>query len=108
MKFFVPATNTPQSAEDIWEGTVKFAKQNLGWNIADRRIFRIEYSHEGKSYIAEVGQSSQVNRELVLVILESNAYLICTGNRGVLRGEPILVGKGEVRSVTEFEPANQE
>jgi hypothetical protein len=44
-------------------------------------------------------------QEEVLVILqaEDGLYLVCTENRGVLRGEPILVGSGEVYQITEFD-----
>jgi len=41
----------------------------------------------------------------VLAILESNAYLICTPNRGGLRGESILVGKDEVSFIADFAPS---
>jgi hypothetical protein len=41
-----------------------------------------------------------------LVILESNAYLVCTENRGVMRGEPILVGHEEAVTVVDFDPTS--
>jgi len=40
--------------------------------------------------------------EQLVAILESNAYLLCTMNRGVARGEPILVGKSEVVRIEDF------
>jgi hypothetical protein len=40
----------------------------------------------------------------VIAILETNAmaYLICTPNRGVLRGMPYFVRKDEVLSIVDF------
>jgi len=44
----------------------------------------------------------RVNEE-VIAILESYTYLVCTHNRGVFRGEPVLVGKEEVTVIIDFE-----
>ena len=41
--------------------------------------------------------------EEVVAILESYTYLVCTYNRGVFRGEPVLVGKEEVKKIINFE-----
>lgn len=103
MKFFLPHAGTADMAEQTFKATKLFAKDNLGWNISDRRIFRIEYVHEGKNHKAEVGKVTDVNGEEVIAILESNAYLVCTPNRGVLRGDPILVGTNEIRDIEDFE-----
>jgi hypothetical protein len=48
----------------------------------------------------EVGDPQEV-----LVILEclGGPYLVCTRDRGVQRGEPILVGAGEPYQVTYFD-----
>ena len=51
----------------------------------------------------EVGKPDPHNHELALVILESTTYLVCTPNRGVVRGIPILVGKDKVEKTTDFE-----
>jgi len=40
---------------------------------------------------------------MLIAILESNTFLLCTPNRGVLRGEPIMVGKREVDYITDFD-----
>jgi hypothetical protein len=41
--------------------------------------------------------------ETVIAILESNSYLVCTQNRGVVKGMPILVGRDDQNEVTEFQ-----
>ena len=103
MKFFIPDAKTPDMAEQIYNAIKSFAKDTLGWNVSDRRIYRIEYYHDGKYRKAEVGKVTDSNNETVIAILESNAYLVCTPNRGVLRGMPLLVGANEARWVEDFE-----
>lgn len=103
MKFFVPAAEDEKEASSVYDAIVKFAKETTGWEIGPERIFAIDYVHNGKRYYAEVGKVEQCTGDLVLAILKSNAYLVCTVNRGGLRGLPILVGHEEVRSVKYFE-----
>jgi len=67
------------------------------------KIFRIEYIHDGKEYSAEVGKQDPRTGELVIALLESATYLVCMPNRGIMRGEPMLVGKDEIRNVEAFE-----
>ena len=72
-----------------------------GWRPTN---LRLDYRHDGKSMVAEVGKSDPfIGEEPIMVILESNAFLVCTPNRGVLRGMPILVGTEEIIKVTDFD-----
>jgi hypothetical protein len=103
MKFFVPAAKDAKQTEEVWGATKKFAEQNLGWEISDRRVLSIEYVHDGQNLWAEVGHQDPRTKEPVIVILESGTYLVCTPNRGVLRGMPMLVGHNEVRRVVYFD-----
>ncbi|MGO9085949.1 MAG: hypothetical protein ACLQBK_12035 [Candidatus Sulfotelmatobacter sp.] len=103
MKFFVPSAENEQRAEDIRDATKKFAADTLGWQVTDRRIQSISFQDKGKSVQAVVGKIEPITGETVVVILESNTFLLCTPNRGVLRGMPILVGKNEVTSVSDFD-----
>ena len=103
MKFFVPHAETKEKEETLYEGIKQFAKETLGWKVTDRRIFSIRYVHNGKEYYAEVGKTETAVHEEVFAILESNAYLICTTNRGVFRGMPLLVGESDTYSVVDFE-----
>lgn len=106
MKFFIPDTDDEEKAEKVYQSIVSFAQQTMGWNIGNRRIFRIAYRHGGKSHVAEVGRINDTNGEEVIAILESNAYLVCTPSRGVIRGMPILVGQEEAFNVTDFDDKN--
>ncbi len=103
MRFFVPAVKDEADAEMVWEATKKFAEEMLGWKISERRIFSIAYRHEGKDYHVEVGKPDPRSHELVVAILESTTYLVCTPNRGVVRGIPILVGQDKVGKTIDFE-----
>jgi hypothetical protein len=103
MRFFIPEVNDPVEAERVYEATKKFARETLGWNVESRRIQSIDFKDKKERVRAEVGKPDPITGEVVIVILESTTYLICTPNRGVLRGMPILVGKNEVFNATDFE-----
>jgi len=59
VKFFMPHTKNEADAEGVYDSIKAFARQTLGWTPSDRRIFRIDYVHEGKRYYAEVGQQEK-------------------------------------------------
>ncbi|MEW6686790.1 MAG: hypothetical protein AB1393_11390 [Candidatus Edwardsbacteria bacterium] len=103
MKFFIPGAKDDREAQDILESIKKFAKKTTGWNVTDRKIFSIKFKHRRKEYVAEVGQQDWVTGETVIAILESDTFLVCTPNQGVIRNMPILVGKREVDSIVDFE-----
>ena len=103
MKFFVPFSKNKQQAFEVYDGIVKFNKEQLGREIINRKIYSIYYKHDNKYFTAKVGDQEPRTGEIVVAILESDIlFYICTPNRGVVRGEPILVGKVEIISVSEF------
>ncbi|MDE0484166.1 MAG: hypothetical protein OXI67_16425 [Candidatus Poribacteria bacterium] len=102
VKFFIPKAKDDAQAEEVWESIKKFAEKNLEWDVSDRRIFSIAYHKHGEDYYVEVGKPDPRNGELVIAILKSNTYLVCTPNRGVLRGMPILVGGSELTEAVDF------
>ena len=102
MKFFIPKAKDDAQAQEVWKSVKKFAEDTLDWEVSDRRIFSITYHKHGKDYYVEVGKSDPRNEELVIAILESVTYLVCTPNRGVLRGMPILIGQSELKDITDF------
>ena len=103
MKFFIPAAKDDEQAESVYSGIKKFAQENTGWSIYEDRIFAIKYKHEGKDYFATVGETENRTDDVVLAILKSTTYLVCTKNRGGVRGNPILVGINEVTSIDYFD-----
>ena len=101
MKFFIPHAKSEEEETKVYEAIKEFAKTNTSWEIKERRIFSIEYTHDGKRIYAEVGKKENLIGEEVIAILESgylnvSVYLVCTPNRGVIRGMPILVGENAV------------
>jgi len=104
MKFFIPTITDPQTLNETYEGIKKFVSQEMGDVITKRRIFSIDCLHNMKEYHAEVGKKDQDTGEIICAILESDRmYYVCTPDRGVLRGMPLLTGRNEIRLVTEFE-----
>jgi hypothetical protein len=103
VEFFVPDASTPEQAEDVWNATRKFAGEKMAREIGTRRIFRLRYIHNGKAMTAEVGQPEPLTGEPVLIILDSNPYLVCTPSRGVLRGTPVPVGRHAVSEAVDFD-----
>lgn len=104
MKFFMPACTTDDKAESTYNAIKLLVKETVGWDITDRRIFRIEFQHKSIPYEAEVGKVTDFNREMVVAILESHTFLICTTSRGALSGAmPIVVSKENTRSTEDFE-----
>lgn len=102
VNFFIPKAKDDTQAIEVWQNVKKFAEKTLDWEVSDRRIFSIAYNKHGQEHYVEVGKPDPRNGELVIAILDSTTYLICTPNRGVLRGIPILVGGSELTKITDF------
>jgi hypothetical protein len=102
--FFIPLAKDTEQAELVYDSIKQFAKQTVGCDATDKRIFSLAYGHDGRQYYAEVGKPEPREGELVIAILEMHSmpYLVCTPNRGVARGMPYLVGKNEALSLVEF------
>jgi hypothetical protein len=104
MKFFVPAAENPEQAQRVYEAVAKFNNAPL----SGRRICALAWQHNGSLMSCEVGSEAPsyygTGGEPVVAILDcGNLYKVCTANRGVLRGEAILVGKGDESFPTYFE-----
>jgi len=103
MKFFVPNENDPERAEELYQAIKKFVAETKGVAIGDRRIRSITFRDGGYIVQALVGRPEPSKGGIVIAILESESYLVCTPDRGVLRGEPVMVGKHEVTDSEDFE-----
>jgi hypothetical protein len=102
MKFFIPAAEDDAQAERVYSAIREF--NGTTYPLTDRRIFSMVYVHEGKTFYAKVGEPETRTRALVVAILESERlYYVCTGNRGVIRGELIFVGVNEVQDLELFD-----
>ena len=100
--------------EDVREGIRKFVEETMGGKVNGREIKAIwvhprsEHKRIYDDIKIEVGKyldnrMSDTPNEKVMAIFESNTFLVCTPNRGVLRGMPYLYGKEEVYKVEEMD-----
>jgi hypothetical protein len=104
-RFFIPAEDDPEKAEAILKSIADFIAAAVP--PMAQRIFRVVYQHNGKDMIAEVGKDADLyyrERGPVVAILGSNPFFVCLPNRGVLRGDPIMVGSGYPTRVEYFDP----
>lgn len=102
--FFVPFADDPEQAEEVYT-SVKAFMLKVAFKPSDRRVYSISYRHNGRNYVSTVGQK-EPEGETVIAILEAfnptPLYMICTPNRGVVRGDPILAG--DISRVVDFAP----
>jgi hypothetical protein len=106
MKFFIPDIHEEAQEKNIYKAIRLFVIETMGSKFSDRKIFRLRYNHNGKQECEEVGKLSPSTGEMVKAILYAPSrklYNVCTNNRGVIRGIPILVGENEVIEYIDFE-----
>ena len=103
VKFFIPHAKTTEEAERIYKAIKSIAQRTTTYHISERRIFRIEYTHNGIKHEAKVGAVSTANGEEVMAILESFVFLVCTPTRGVSGNIPIYVGVQDTTLIEDFE-----
>jgi hypothetical protein len=68
-KFFIPETTDDESRDKVWNDIKQFANKSTGWYVTDRKILKLNFVHDSKGYEAEVGQNTNLNKELVCAIL---------------------------------------
>jgi len=108
MKFFIPAANDDAHAETIYEAIRKVNTESMGAKLSERRIYGVNGKHNGKPFMARVGQPFESLGETVVAILldtSRSCYFICTANRGYLRGMPYLSGSDEISHSEDFDDA---
>ena len=106
MKFFMPAAKNAAQGEDAYQAVARFMRENMG-ELSAQRYYSIYYSHNGKSMKAVVGEPDPLTGELVCAIFRTaranGPFLICTPNRGIVRGDPILADGGPNTRAVHFE-----
>jgi hypothetical protein len=106
--FFVPPAKDAPQAELTYEAIRKSVRLQASGPLDDRRIFRIDYRRNRKAFHAQVGEPERHEGGLVIAILKQHEYplyFVCTPDRGVVRGSPILVGEDEIISSVDFDAA---
>jgi len=105
MKFFVPFATTEEKQNETYQAIKKF----VGGKLSDRRIRVLQWEHDGKNFVAEVGKNTSFNNEMVMAILFSDiskSYHVCTPTRGVANGPAIRDGLGCVQGTIDFDPTS--
>lgn len=92
--FFIPMAQDPAEAERVYAATVAFLERQ-GYPVSPERIYALSYTHNGRKLVDRVGDVNAHTGEVVVAIFQpsepARPYYVCTANRGVLRGEPVLV-----------------
>lgn len=105
MKFFVPGAKDEVQAERLYQVGKSLMETHFG-PLGEARYCEVEYLHNGEMFRSRVGEPHQRTGEVVCAIFRSGGpqgcFLICTPNRGWLRGNPILAGDGEMTRASEF------
>lgn len=103
MQFFIPAAESDAHAERVWIDIRQYMIGQFGNDITESRFYSIEYVENGSTMTECIGEPSSVNGEVVIVIYRTaDAYLVCTANRGVAHGKPIVIGRDIVIRKTVF------
>ena len=102
MKFFVPFTKDEEMAEHVIDAVTKF----INFPPDAPRIYSIKYTHNKVTKSAIVGEHPEYPNyqyETIIAILSGPYVAVCTQNRGVARGVPIMVGGQEITQIEYFE-----
>lgn len=102
--FFIPAASDPEEAERVYEAT----RKHVGGLESSPRIRALSWYHDGQMRSAEVGKPMPeyyaAGGEPVVAIFDGGAvYLVCSANRGVIRGGPVMAGKGHQTHASYFD-----
>ena len=96
MNFFIPHAENEAQAERVLGAICKF----VGSPIPQKRVQKIRFSHNEKEFVAEVGKRApsyyHAGDQEVIAIIPDSPYKICLPYRGVVSGEPILVGDDSI------------
>lgn len=105
MKFFIPEAKDKQEEQAVYEGIKKTLVEDQNAQVDNRRIWKLEYTHDGNKYEAEVGEPHKLNSFTVIAILHAPAnqqYYVYSLNGRIRR--IICVGDHHARECIDFEP----
>ena len=100
--FFVPESR-PSGSEELYQWIVRYVTAMVDREVDPIRIYSLTYRSEGESFQATVGEIEPRTGQLVMAILRSESFLICTPYYGVRRGEPLAVALVDASDVEYFE-----
>jgi hypothetical protein len=105
-KFFIPMAETSEQAERVYEAT----RRHISAPAQHSKIYALSWQHNGQAMTCRVGEPLpsyyRTGDDVVVAIFDAgNLYMICTAERGVLRGSPVLAGKDIQSHATYFDPS---
>ncbi len=103
MKFFVP--HVAEGEEMLVYNTIRAAVSEGISKLDHRKVFRVDFHHNGRHMHAQVGEVCPICEEPVYAILhqpKEGLYLVCTTSRGAQIGSPIVVHEKDVISYEDF------
>lgn len=93
--FFLPGSGDDKQAEEAYANIKQNVAQITGRRLSDARYHTVSYEQNTRWLKATVGEMEPRSGEVVVAILatdDSDLFLVCTPTRGVVKGEPIIVG----------------
>jgi hypothetical protein len=104
MKFFLPYTENEKEAES----NLKSIEAFVHGTIPEPRIYRLIYRHNGKEMVAQVSDPAdsyykEGNQTVIAIIQAGAGYAVCLPSRGVINGDPIMVGLNFVSHIENFD-----
>jgi hypothetical protein len=110
--FFVPTVDGKErmpraEAEAAWQACRKGDEGDVP-DIHTRRVYRLRYTHNGKTYKAVVGENDALDNQVVMAILaQPGIYKVCLAVRGFLKvGDTPMVGAHAVLDYEDFDAAS--
>lgn len=111
MEFFFPTADgqgheSPEKAAEYWLACRKGVETETGWQALPKRVYRLNYRHNGKTMEARVGECEDYyEQERVMAIIAfPGCYKICCLFRGFLKiGDTPMVGLHDVFQAEDFD-----
>ena len=105
MRFFLPLSNDPDHAEQIYE-SIRHRLTETREPPTERRIYALKFHEDGRRHTIAVGDElRRSNGEPVIAILEgsgNSTYYVCTLRHGAFEGEPHAITRVGTVEVEEF------
>lgn len=105
MKFFLPGATDENHGLEMYKHIREAVSYQTRFDLSPRKIFKLDYRHNGKNYHAEVDKLDGRSGEKIIAILYDeirDLYYICTLHNG-LTGMPIFAGGHTVEDYTDFD-----
>lgn len=109
MKFFVPYAADDEHAEAIWSDA-RSDLFDIGLPTTRRRIWALSLDDRRSGWLLHVGREVPGGEGPAMIIFEASnldVYYVCTPWRGVLGGEPHVMGLSAHGRAIDFDEATE-